>query len=136
MQILGIAIGGTGIKGALVDISSGVMQTERERIPTPNPAKPHSVAAVVAQLAAHFEWRGAIGCGFPGVVRRGVTLTAANVHKQWIGMNTSHLFSQATGCSVVVVNDAVPAGLAEGKFGARKKGRGLVLMVTVGTGQG
>lgn len=136
MQILGIDIGGTGIKGALVDISSGVMQTERERIPTPNPAKPHSVAAVVAQLAAHFEWRGAIGCGFPGVVRRGVTLTAANVHKQWIGMNTAHLFSQATGCGVVVVNDADAAGLAEVTFGAGRNVRGVVLVVTVGTGLG
>ncbi|MBN2149301.1 MAG: ROK family protein [Anaerolineales bacterium] len=136
MRILGIDIGGTGIKGALVDISSGVMQTERLRIPTPSPAKPHAVAAVVAQLARQFEWKGAIGCGFPGVVRRGVTLTAANVHKQWIGLNAAHLFSQATGCGVVVVNDADAAGLAEVSFGAGKNKRGVVMMVTIGTGLG
>jgi polyphosphate glucokinase len=136
MRILGIDIGGTGIKGALVDISTGMMETDRLRIPTPMPAKPHAVAEVVAQIAKQFEWKGAIGCGFPGVVRRGVTLTAANVHKQWIGLNTSHLFSQATGCSVVVVNDADAAGLAEVNFGAGKNVRGVVMMVTVGTGLG
>ena len=136
MRILGIDIGGTGIKGALVDISTGVMQTERLRIPTPSPAKPHAVAAVVAQLARQFEWKGAIGCGFPGVVRRGVTLTAANVHKQWVGLNAAHLFSQATGCGVVVVNDADAAGLAEVSFGAGKNKRGVVMMVTIGTGLG
>ena len=136
MRILGIDIGGTGIKGALVDISTGVMQTERLRIPTPSPAKPHAVAAVVAQLARQLEWKGAIGCGFPGVVRRGVTLTAANVHKQWIGLNAAHLFSQATGGGVVVVNDADAAGLAEVSFGAGRNKRGVVMMVTIGTGLG
>jgi polyphosphate glucokinase len=136
MQILGIDIGGTGIKGALVDISTGIMQTERIRIPTPRPAKPHAVAPIVAQLAKQFEWRGPIGCGFPGVVRRGVTLTAANVHKQWIGLNATHLFSQATGCGVMVVNDADAAGLAEVSFGAGRNVRGVVMMVTIGTGLG
>jgi polyphosphate glucokinase len=136
MQILGIDIGGTGIKGALVEISSGVMETERLRILTPDPAKPHAVAAVVTQIAKEFEWSGAIGCGFPGVVRRGVTLTAANVHKQWIGLDAAHLFSQATGCGVVVVNDADAAGLAEVSYGAGRNVRGVVLVVTVGTGLG
>lgn len=136
MRILGIDIGGTGIKGALVDISSGVMQTERLRILTPKPAKPHAVATVVAQLTRKFEWKGAVGCGFPGVVRRGVTLTAANVHKQWIGLNAAHLFSQATGCGVAIVNDADAAGLAEVSFGAGRNVRGVVMMVTIGTGLG
>ena len=136
MQILGVDIGGSGIKGALVDIATGEMQTERRRIPTPNPAKPHKVAPLVAELAKHFEWRGPIGCGFPGVVRKGVTLTAANMHKQWIGLNTAHLFSQATGNDVVLVNDADAAGLAEVSFGAGKDVRGVILMITVGTGVG
>lgn len=136
MRILGIDIGGTGIKGALVDISTGVMETDRLRIPTPSPAKPHMVAGVVAQIARQFEWKGPMGCGFPGVVRRGVTLTAANVHKQWIGLNAAHLFSQTTGCGVVIVNDADAAGLAEVKFGAGKNVRGVVMVVTVGTGLG
>jgi len=136
MRILGIDIGGTGIKGALVDISTGVIETERKRIPTPIPAKPHAIAGVVAQIARQFEWKGAVGCGFPGVVRRGVTLTAANVHKQWIGLNAAHLFSQATGSSVVLVNDADAAGLAEVSFGAGRNVRGVVMVVTVGTGIG
>jgi polyphosphate glucokinase len=136
MRILGIDIGGTGIKGALVEISSGSMETERLRIPTPVPAKPHAVAGVVAQIAREFEWHGAMGCGFPGVVRRGVTLTAANVHKQWIGLDAASLFSQATGCGVVVVNDADAAGLAEVSYGAGKNVRGVVFMVTIGTGLG
>jgi polyphosphate glucokinase len=136
MRILGIDIGGSGIKGALVDISNGTLQTERKRITTPIPAKPHSVAAVIAQITRHYEWRGPIGCGFPGVVRRGVTLTAANVHKHWIGMNAAHLFSQATGSSVVVVNDADAAGLAEVSFGAGREVRGVVMVVTIGTGLG
>lgn len=136
MLILGIDIGGTGIKGALVDISNGQMTTDRIRIPTPQPAKPHSVATVIAQLCKQFDWRGAVGCGFPGVVRRGVTLTAANVHKQWIGLNAAYLFSQATGNDTVVVNDADAAGLAEVSVGAGKDRGGVVMVVTVGTGLG
>lgn len=136
MLILGIDIGGSGIKGALVDLSTGEMQTERERISTPNPAKPHAVSATVAQIARHFEWRGPIGCGFPGVVRKGVTLTAVNMHKQWVGLNAALLFSQATGADVVMVNDADAAGLAEVNFGAGKDVHGVVLMVTIGTGLG
>lgn len=136
MRILGIDIGGTGIKGALVEISTGMMQTDRIRIPTPSPAKPHAVAGVVAEITRQLEWKGAMGCGFPGVVRRGVTLTAANVHNQWIGLNASHLFGQATGCGVVVVNDADAAGLAEVTFGAGRNMRGVIMVVTVGTGLG
>lgn len=136
MRILGIDIGGSGIKGALVDISTGVMQTERVRIPTPSPAKPHAVVAVVAQLSKQFEWKGAIGCGFPGVVRRGVTLTAANVHKKWIGLNAAQLLSQATGCDSMIMNDADAAGLAEISFGAGRNKPGVIVIVTIGTGLG
>lgn len=136
MQVLGIDIGGSGIKGAPVDIESGEMLGERFRIPTPQPAKPKAVAKTVAKIAEHFEWEGPIGCGFPSVVQHGITRTAANVHKKWIGANAAALFSEATGCPVKVINDADAAGLAEMKFGAGKGHTGVVLLVTIGTGLG
>lgn len=136
MQILGIDIGGSGIKGAPVDTDTGRMLAERHRLPTPPKAKPEAVAVVVAKIAGTFDWHDPIGCGFPGVVRNGVTLSAANVHNKWIGLNAVELFSAATGCPVSVVNDADAAGLAEINFGAGKGHPGVVLMVTIGTGLG
>ncbi len=136
MQVLGIDIGGSGIKGAPVDIQKGEMLTERFRIPTPQPAKPKPVAKTVAEIAKNFDWRGPIGCGFPAVVQQGITRTAANVHDKWIGSNAAVLFSQTTGCPVTVINDADAAGLAEMAFGAGKGRTGVVLLVTVGTGLG
>ncbi len=136
MQILGIDIGGSGIKGAPVDIEKGEMLTERYRIPTPQPAKPEAVAKTVAEIAKYFEWEGPIGCGFPSVVRQGVTRTAANVHKSWIGTDAAKLFNETTGCPVKVINDADAAGLAEMTFGAGKNHMGVVLLVTIGTGLG
>jgi polyphosphate glucokinase len=113
MEILGIDIGGSGIKGAPVDTETGEMTAPRHRIPTPIPAKPRAVADVVGQIVKHFEWQGPVGCGFPAVVRDGVTLTAANIHPRWIEKKASALFAEVTGCPVVVVNDADAAGLAE-----------------------
>ena len=136
MQILGIDIGGSGIKGAPVNIESGEMLSERFRIPTPHPAKPKAVAKTVAKIADHFEWQGPIGCGFPAVVQHGITRTAANVHNKWIGENAAVRFSEKTGCPVKVVNDADAAGLAEMAFGAGKGRDGVVLLVTIGTGLG
>jgi len=136
MQVLGIDIGGSGIKGAPVDIEKGVMLTERYRIPTPQPAKPKPVAKTVAKIAKHFNWNGPIGCGFPAAVQHGITRTASNVDKKWIGTNASALFSEATGCPVTVSNDADAAGLAEMAFGAGKGRQGVVLLVTIGTGLG
>lgn len=136
MQVLGIDIGGSGIKGAPVDIETGEMLTERFRIPTPQPAKPKPVAKTVAEIARHFEWTGPIGCGFPAVVQQGITRTAANVHKKWIGTDAMSLFKEATGCPVKVINDADAAGLAEMTFGAGKGRKGVVLLVTIGTGLG
>ncbi len=136
MQVLGIDIGGSGIKGAPVNIETGEMLTERFRIPTPQPAKPKPVAETVAEIAKHFEWTGAIGCGFPAVVQKGITRSAANVHKKWIGTNAAELFSEATGCPVRVLNDADAAGLAEMAFGAGKERQGVVLLITIGTGLG
>lgn len=136
MQVLGIDIGGSGIKGAPVDTEKGEMLTERYRIPTPRPAKPKPVAKTVAEIAQHFEWDGPIGCGFPAVVQKGITRTAANVHDKWIGANAAARFRKATGCPVNVINDADAAGLAEMAFGAGQGCEGVVLLVTIGTGLG
>ncbi|NWF68847.1 MAG: ROK family protein [Chloroflexi bacterium] len=136
MQILGIDIGGTGIKGAPVDIDSGQMLTERHRIPTPQPSVPEAVADVVAEIVNFFHWRGPIGCTFPSVVKSGVIHTAANVDKRWIGTDAHALFQQRTGCPVMVLNDADAAGIAEMEFGAGRGHMGLVIMVTLGTGIG
>lgn len=136
MQVLGIDIGGSGIKGAPVDIKQGGLLAERYRIPTPELAKPQPVAKAVGEIAKHFEWDGPIGCGFPAVVQHGVTLTAANVDDTWIGTNAAELFRKSTGCPVKVINDADAAGLAEMSFGAGKGRMGVVLLVTIGTGLG
>ena len=136
MQVLGIDIGGSGIKGAPVDIEKGVLVGERYRIPTPQPAKPNPVAETVAEIARHFDWKGPIGCGFPAVVQQGITRSAANVHEDWIDADAAGLISKATGCPAKVFNDADVAGLAEMAFGAGKGRKGVVLVVTIGTGLG
>jgi polyphosphate glucokinase len=136
MQILGIDIGGSGIKGAPVDIKKGVLADERHRIPTPQPSVPEAVADVVAQITQHFEWQGPIGCTFPAVIRQGVAYTAANVDKSWIGANGEELISKKTGCPTLLINDADAAGFAEMKFGAGKGHQGVVIMLTLGTGIG
>lgn len=136
MQILGIDIGGTGIKGAPVDTDTGALLASRHRIATPELAKPKPVARVVGELCAYFGWQDPVGCGFPAVVRQGVVYTAANIHKSWIETNAEALFSEAAKCPVHVLNDADAAGLAEMAFGAGKDQKGVVLMVTIGTGLG
>ncbi|NJD58525.1 MAG: ROK family protein, partial [Anaerolineae bacterium] len=102
MQILGIDIGGTGIKGAPVETEEGVLLAERFRLPTPEGAKPGAVAEVVKSMAENFNWHGSIGCGFPAVIRDGVAESAANISQKWIGTNAAVLFSQATQCPVYV----------------------------------
>lgn len=136
METLGIDIGGSGIKGAPVNIETGLLLSARHRLPTPESAKPRQVAEAIAEIVHHFDWHGPIGCGFPGVVRNGVTLTAANVHKKWIGLSAAALFAETTGCPVCVINDADAAGLAEMRFGAGRGRNGVVLVVTIGTGLG
>jgi len=135
-NILGIDIGGSGVKGAIVDTKRGVMLTERFRIPTPAVSNPDSVSAIITDIVKHFNWDGPIGAGFPGVVQNGIIRTAANVDKSWINANIDHLLTQSTNCPVSVVNDADAAGLAEMKFGAGMGNKGLVLLITVGTGLG
>ncbi len=136
MNVLGIDIGGTGIKGAPVDLAQGKLTAERHRIPTPQPATPAAVAATVNELVKHFQWSGPIGCGLPAVVQQGVVRTASNIDQAWIGTNAAGLFREVTNCDVKVVNDADAAGLAEVKHGAGKDEQGTILMVTIGTGLG
>ncbi len=136
MEVLGIDIGGSGIKGALVDVVAGEMTTKRHRIPTPDASTPENVAKVVAEVAKHFDWHGPIGCTFPAVVRHGIVYTAANVDKSWIGTDAVALFEQTTGCPVRVLNDADAAGLAEMLIGAGRNQDGVVIMLTFGTGIG
>jgi len=136
MNILGIDVGGTGIKGAPVDTDTGTLLTERYRQLTPDGAKPGPVAEIVKSVALQFNWHAPIGCGFPAVIRNGVAETAANINQKWIGTNVAELFSEATECPVYVVNDADAAGLAEVTFGAGKGVRGVLMMITIGTGLG
>jgi polyphosphate glucokinase len=135
-QVLGIDIGGTGIKAAPVDLEAGALTAERIKVDTPHPARPEAVAQAVAGLVSDFGWTGPAGVTFPGVVDEGVVRTAANVDKAWIGTDARELFGKATGLAVGVVNDADAAGLAEMKFGAGVGQQGTVLMLTLGTGIG
>ena len=136
MEILGIDIGGSGIKGAPVNIETGKLSVERLRIPTPQPSVPGAVAEVVKQLIEHFNWKGPVGCTFPARIKRGVARTAANVDDSWIGTNVEQLLARATGCPFLVLNDADAAGVAEMAFGAGENRDDLVLMLTFGTGIG
>jgi len=136
MQILGIDVGGSGIKGAPVDIKTGKLTAERIRIKTPDGAEPQSVADVVAEIARSFKWKGPIGIGFPAPIKAGVAMMAANVSDKWIGTNADELFTKTTGCESTVINDADAAALAEIEFGAGKGQPGTVIMLTLGTGIG
>ena len=133
---MGVDIGGTGIKGAPVDIDKGELAGERFRILTPHPATPKAVADVVGEVVEHFNWNGPVGATFPAVVKDGVTLSAANVDKEWIGANADELFTLRLNMPVTVLNDADAAGLAEMRFGAGRGRTGVVIMVTLGTGIG
>jgi polyphosphate glucokinase len=142
MHALGIDIGGTGIKGAPVDVAAGKLLAERQKIDTPRPAVPDAVAEVVSELVKSFSWSGPIGITFPGVVTGGVTRTAANLDPAWVGLDARALFAKAAsnqgtpGSPVQVLNDADAAGVAEMKFGAGVGEHGTVLMLTFGTGIG
>ena len=136
MHALGIDIGGTGIKAAPVDVTTGQLLADRQKIETPHPALPDPVADVVKQLTTAFNWSGPVGITFPGVVIDGVTRTAANLDPAWCGLNTGDLFGKAIGNPVRVLNDADAAGIAEMTFGAGAGEQGTVLMLTFGTGIG
>ncbi len=135
-EILGIDVGGSGIKGAIVDVETGVLVTERHRIETPQPATPQSIAETIKKIADHFNYKGKIGCGFPAVIKGGVIKTASNIDDSNIDVNANELFSEITGREVTVVNDADAAGIAEITFGEGKNVAGVVLIITIGTGIG
>lgn len=136
MELLGIDIGGSGIKGATVDLDAGRLTRDRHKILTPQPATPKAVAKIVVELVEHFAWEGPIGCTFPSVVRQGIVHSAANVDKSWITIDGERLLGKATGQKVVLLNDADAAGIAEMKFGAGRDRSGVVFMLTFGTGIG
>ncbi len=132
----GVDIGGTGIKAAPVDLTTGQLIEERVRLLTPHPATPDAVADVVAETVSHFTWAGPIGVAFPAAVKAGTAVTAANVDKSWIGTNIEEILQTATGSPVTAVNDADAAGVAEMAYGAGRDQHGVVIMTTFGTGIG
>lgn len=137
MEILGIDIGGSGIKGAPVKTATGELTAERCRVETPRPASPEAVVEAVAELVNRFNWAGRpLGCAFPGVIKNGKTLTAANLDSGWIGLDAEKLVSERTRSPVVLLNDADAAGSAEIELGAGKGVAGTVILLTLGTGIG
>lgn len=136
MNVLGIDIGGSALKGAPVDTQKGELLAERFRIPTPDPVSPRKMATLVAEIAKHFKWEGPIGVGFPGVVHGSRVLTSANLHPDFIGADVGKLFAKASGCTVTMTNDAAAAAMAEVKFGAGRGFDGKILILTLGTGVG
>ena len=138
MEYLGIDIGGTGIKGAVVNVETGELVTERLRVLTPQPATPAAVVETVRKIKEQHQWHGPIGIGFPAAIRSSIVKTASNIDKSWIGVDADALFTQGLGCPTRVINDVDAAGQAEMKFGAGKvhSGTGSVLVVALGTGIG
>ena len=136
MQILGIDVGGTTIKAALVETSTGALLSEHVRIVTPKPATPQAIGETLKGMAEHFGHQGPIGVGFPAAIQHGIARTAANIDKAFIGLPIAAYFTQLSGRPTHVVNDADAAGLAEMRFGAGRNASGVVLMITIGTGLG
>ena len=136
-KILGIDVGATGIKGAIVDTNKGELITPRHKIPTPTGALPADVARVIEELVEHFEWKGKpVGIGFPSVIRNNKVLTASNIDKSWIGMNLVKFLEKESGINATALNDADAAGLAEMTHGQGKNTKGIVILLTLGTGIG
>ena len=129
-------IGGSGIKGCLVDLDAGQLVGDRMRVETPQPSLPEAVYAAVARIVDHFGWTERVGVTFPGVMKSGVAHTAANVDKSWIGTDVDAGLEKVVPGTVGTLNDADAAGLAEMRFGAGRDQRGVVLMLTFGTGIG
>jgi polyphosphate glucokinase len=136
MKALGIDIGGSALKGAPVDTSTGQLLADRLRIPTPDPLSPPEMAKAVAEIVKHFKWRGRVGVGFPGVIEGSTIWTSANLHPKFVGCDAARLFGKATGCRVSMINDAAAAGIAEMRFGAGRGFMRKVLLLTLGTGVG
>ena len=136
MNVFGIDVGGSGIKGAPVDTQSGELLTERVRIRTPQPATPEAIVGTAVEVVGRARWEGPVGCGFPAVVKDGVVRTAANIDEAAIGIDFQRALEKELGGPVRVVNDGDAAGLAEMRWGAGREAEGVVLMLTLGTGIG
>ncbi|MGY1653267.1 polyphosphate--glucose phosphotransferase [Geodermatophilus sp. SYSU D01119] len=136
VQGFGVDIGGSGIKGCLVDLEAGTLIGERMRVETPQPSLPEAVYEVVAGIVSSFGWTGRIGCTYPGVMKKGVAHTAANMDKSWIGTDVDAGLTALVPGTVETLNDADAAGLAEMRYGAGRGRDGVVLMLTFGTGIG
>jgi polyphosphate glucokinase len=136
-KVLGIDVGGTGIKGALVDTRKGVLISERKRYPTEGKIKPEKIMDLIAEFVRDLKWTGIIGIGFPAIVKNGVALSAANISKKWIGINIDEQVFHKTGLKAYSMNDADAAGIAEMRFGAgRPFQKEIVIVLTLGTGIG
>ena len=137
MEILGLDVGGSGIKGAIVNTETGELVSERHRISTPKPATPELIADTVKSVVDHFNWKGDVGCSFPTVILNGKCYTAGNISPEWIGVQVDELFSKkCNGLKFSIGNDADLAGIAEMSLGAGKELTGKVIMITIGTGLG
>ena len=136
MEVFGLDIGGSGIKGTPVETESGELLGDRIRAPTPEAATPDEVVAAAVEVVSRSGWEGPVGCGFPGVVKEGVIHTAANVADEFIGFDLQTRLQKELGTPVRIVNDADAAGLAEVRWGAGRGVEGTVLMLTIGTGIG
>ncbi|MBK8193638.1 MAG: ROK family protein [Lewinellaceae bacterium] len=134
--ILGIDVGASGIKGALVDLEKGRLHGERFRVPTPRPSTPEAMAGAVGEIVDFFGYTGIVGCGFPSIVKNGMARSAANIDQTWIGANIEKIFGDATQTTFFATNDADAAGIAEMRFGMGKGEQGLVFLITIGTGLG
>lgn len=136
MDILGIDVGGSGIKGYPVNTETGEALSERIRIATPSPPTPAAISKTIAKIAREFKWSGPVGCAIPARVKRGVVQTATNIHKDFIGLNFEEMLSKKLNRPVATVNDADAAGIAEMTFGAGRDASGVTILLTVGTGIG
>ena len=136
LDVLGIDIGGSGMKAAIVDLKTGEFTSERKRFDTPQPATPEAMMETFVKLQKYFEWEGAIGCGFPAAIINGTVKTASNIDKSWINKPLANMIRKATGCATRLMNDVDVAGLAEMRFGAGKGQKGTVLVLALGTGIG
>ncbi|WP_435414871.1 polyphosphate--glucose phosphotransferase [Polaribacter aestuariivivens] len=136
MKMLGIDIGGTGIKGAIVNTKTGELLSERHRIPTPKPATPEAVAKVVKEMIQHFKWKKEVGCSFPTTIVDGKCIHSGNLSPKWLNVKVDKLFKKECQLPFYVSNDADLAGLAEVSLGAAKKEKRVVIVITIGTGIG
>ncbi len=136
MQVFGVDVGGSGVKGAPVDLETGDLAADRLRIPTPRPSTPDAVSGAIAQIIKSHGWNGPVGVTIPGVVRSGVVETASNIDDGWVGLDAATMLTDRLEMPVTVLNDADAAGLAEALHGAAEGVNGVVILLTFGTGIG